>query len=104
MKRIVTVTLFMASLVLVELFPADSQALGHSRRGGDCCAPCEVPCAVAPAAPPKMIERVVTKYRPEWKEQEVLLNVCKMISREEKYNYFVYVPVTKQENRKVTTY
>jgi hypothetical protein len=105
MKQLVPVSVFFASLVVVGAFPADSDAWGLTRRSS-CCetAPCAAPCEVAQPAPVKMVERQVTRYRPEWKEQEVTVNVCKIVPREEKYTYSVSVPITKQETRKVTTY
>src|SRR5437762_8836229 len=105
MNRIVSLTLFAAALAVAGLLPAESQAFG--RRSSCCepcggCAPCAAPCE-APA-PVKMVERQVTRYRQEWKEQEVTVNVCKMVPREEKFSYAVYVPVTREEKRNVTTY
>src|SRR5262249_5905189 len=110
MKRTASLAVCLASLVAIGVLPVESRAFGLRRSGGCCesspCAssPCAAPCEVAVPAPPKMVERTITRYRPEWKEQEVTVNVCKMVPREEKFTYAVMVPVTKQENRKVTTY
>src|SRR6266581_3244138 len=104
MRRTALVAVF-ASIAMIGTFPMESRAFGLRRSGG-CCesSPCAAPCEVAVPAPPKLVERVVTRYRPEWKEQEVTVNVCRMVPREEKFNYALYDPVAKQESRKVTTY
>jgi hypothetical protein len=112
MKRVLQVTLFAAALTVAGLIPGESQAF-HRRSasrcevascGTACATSCAEPCAVAAPTPPKMVEVKVTKYKQEWKDQEVITHVCKMVPREEKYNYAVYVPVTKTEKRKVTHY
>src|SRR5438309_911922 len=104
MTRVVQVSLFLAALGLLGLVPSQSQAWGLSRRGGGGCEVSCAPCEVVAPAPPKMVEHKITRYQPVWKDQEVVVNVCKMVTREEKYTCITYVPVTKPENRKVTTY
>jgi hypothetical protein len=109
MKHLVLTT---AVIGLFGWAVADSQAC-HRRGscgGAEACgsAPCEtvVAAPAAPAAPvaPQYVEQKVTTYKCVQKEREVQEVVCRMVPREEKYNYTVMVPVTKQETRKETYY
>src|SRR5437588_12006568 len=105
MNRLASLALFAASLAVAGAMPSEGQAFG---RRSSCCEPCGgcAPCAVAaPApAPVRMVEKQVTRYRQEWKEQEVTVNVCKVVPRQENYTYFTYAPITREEKRTVTTY
>src|SRR5262249_4346665 len=102
MNRLVSLALFAAALAVAGLLPSESQAFG---RRSSCCEPCGgcAPCAAPAPAPVKMVERQVTRYRQEWKEQEVTVNVCKAVPRQEKYTYFTYTGVTREEKRSFTT-
>ncbi len=110
MKKLVVVCLAVAGLALAAL-PA--QAWGH-RRGckqscceSACAAPCAPSCA-APCAPaaPAFVEKVVTCYRPEWREKEVTCTVNRVVPRQvvEQHQCTVMVPVWKEEVRTVTSY
>jgi hypothetical protein len=87
----------------------DSQANGGFRRCRGGCdtgcasAPCAAPCAtVAPVpVPVQYEERKVKVYKQVMVEKEVEVLECKKFTREEKYNYTVCVPVTREEKRKV---
>src|ERR1700716_2920072 len=107
MKRSVFVTLFLGALTLASSLPSEGQAFGKRHRGGDCATPCASDCAApvcAPVAPvaPQMVPMTVTRYKETWKERQITENVTKVVPRQEKFNYFVSVPVTREEARKVT--
>src|SRR4051812_22085895 len=101
MKRIVSISLILVALAVIGMVPAQILAFGRAKASA-CCEP--VVCCEAPApCPPKMVEMKVTRYKQEWKEEAVTVNVCKVVPREEQFTYNVSVPVTTQEKRTVTT-
>src|SRR5262249_29080896 len=69
--------------VILGMMASQVQAFGH-RNGGcysdcgysDCCAPVCSPCVT-------YVERVVTCYRPEWREEKVKVTVNRMYCRAE---------------------
>ncbi len=110
MRRLTIGMALLCSLSVLAVSANTGKAFGlrHERNscsvgcGGyesNCNAGCD-PCA--PAPPPQMVERTVTRYRPEYKEREVQVTVNKMFPREEKFTYFECVPETKPVKRMET--
>jgi hypothetical protein len=101
MKRTMLTLAVLAALVTLGLMPSLSDACG--RRRGACCessrgcgSPCPAPCAPAPI---QYVERVVTCYKPQMVEKEIVETVCRLVSKEVPYSYDIQVPVvtpTKQ--------
>src|SRR5256885_13260771 len=108
MTRLVRFSVLVAGRGLFALPPADSSASGWLHRGcGGCdtgCAPACAPAAAAPAPAPQYEERKVTRYKPVMREREIVENVCRLVSHQEKYTYTCMVPVTHEEKRVVTCY
>ena len=108
MNRFVSASLFLAAIGLAAL-RADRRSgswctspLRRVRHG--LCVPtdCASTTVVAAPAAPVYEERKVTRYKHVTKERDVVVTVCKLVNREEKYDYTVQVPVTKTEKRTQT--
>ena len=89
MKRFALVCL---TACLLMMAAAPVQAFGCHRRGGNCCeSSCCSSCETTACCQPSVtyVDKVVTCYKPEWKERDVTCTVNRMVSK------VVVTPVTQ---------
>jgi hypothetical protein len=100
MKKLTLVGLAVLGLALTAV-PAEAFGLRHRHGCESSCAPC---CDTGPAMTVVWEEREVTAWKPEWKERDVTVNVCRMTTREvtDKHEATIMVPEYKDVKKTVT--
>src|SRR5262249_51308262 len=99
MKRVALLAIVAATLIATS---SEANARGrcfrrHRECCYDCCTPCCMPCC-------NYVDKVVTCYRPVWREKEVECVVNRLVSREvvTKHTCTIMVPEYKEERRVCT--